>query len=102
MEPWQLHRLVENDDESGKFKRQLGGAIIALKVVSTTGPLDEIEVRPVEVDILKLDSWQGQLVYLKVADKLVWFEAEEVQVLIQLLQVALKAAEENVIAAGQE
>jgi len=94
MEPWQVQRLVERDEIG--TTRPLGGAIDALKVFSAIGQLDRLDVTPVDDEHLQMEFWSGQFVRLTLADRLVWLDSEETRTLIELLQIALRAAEENV------
>lgn len=90
-----VHRLFERDSEEGT-ERALGGAIVGLPVNTAEGQLNELEITPVDVEHIKESFWTDQYVCLKLADRMVWLSPQEVLDAIELLEVALKAARENV------
>jgi len=93
MEQWRIHRLQERTNGS---TRPLGGGITALKIFSAIGQLDQVDIIPVDTEQVQRDCWFNQYVRLQLADRLVWLDPEETRLLIEFLETALAAAEENV------
>lgn len=58
MEPWRIHRLIEKDEKGG-HKTQIGGAIVKMNIAASIGSLDEISARPVSVEQMNEESWDG-------------------------------------------
>ena len=95
MQDWQVHRLIEKNTEEGT-ERLLGGAIVKLPVATADGQLDELEITPASVEHIKESFWDSQYVCLKLADRRVWLDPEEIATVIMLLQAAFEAAKQNV------
>ncbi|MGA3292033.1 MAG: hypothetical protein ABSC49_02685 [Candidatus Microgenomates bacterium] len=98
MEAWQFRSLIEKNDETHE-ERILGGAIDHLSVVTAEGQLDVLEITPADIDQIKEENWNNQYVCLKLADRRIWFDEEEVKTVISLLKTAIKAAKQNVTTA---
>jgi len=93
MEESQVVRMF--DKEPNGNERPLGGAIVRLPVATAVGQLNELEVSPAEVEQIQEDFWGDQLVCLKLADRRVWLDEQEVTTLITLLEISLTAARQN-------
>lgn len=94
MEEWQVHRLIETDDETGE-KCQIGGGLVRMPIAAVNGQLHMIDVSPASVEHMQEEGWDSQFVRLQMADRVVWMELEEVQTLIELLKLAHDASLRN-------
>lgn len=91
MEKWRVSKLIERDDKTGK-EFQIGGGIVQMQIGAVNGPLDTINVSPVSVEEMKGEYWESSFVRFQVADRVVWMETKEVEVLIELLELAHDAS----------
>jgi len=94
MEKWRVHKLIDTNEETGE-KSQIGGGIVRMQIGAVNGSLHTIDVSPVSVEEMKEESWEDQFVRFQVADRVVWMEPEEVQILIDLLRLAKDVSLEN-------
>jgi len=93
MEKWQIHKLIETDEQGEEF--QIGGAIHRLRINAINGSLHEVSVAPVSVEEIEAGLVDGQFVRVQIADRLVMLEPDEVEELLRLFQLAYNAALQN-------